>query len=226
MAEEALLEQVLGDCRGRRRGWPRPAAATLARASRRHAGRLARRVGSGLHPHDPAGAARDVEALLPRRGARAGQHPGRGAGAARGEPLRRHPDRGHVRLRPGLLRPLRAAATLPPARPRPRLQAARRARQPVALRDRAGLAGEHADERSSATPRCSSTPAATTRPTGPRGSRARSTSPAASGFARLAIEHGVPDRAGRGDRRPGDRALPRAGPRPRATSPARPPAAR
>ena len=45
--------------------------------------------------------------LVPRRGARAGQHPGRGAGAARRQPLGRHADRRHVRLRAGVLRPLR-----------------------------------------------------------------------------------------------------------------------
>ena len=41
------------------------------------------------------------------------------------------------------------------------------------------LAGEHGAARSSATPRCSCTPAATTRPTGRAGSPRRSTSPAA-----------------------------------------------
>ena len=176
-----------------------------------HAGRLARRLGPRLHPHDAAGAARDVEALLPRRGARPRQHPRRGPGAARRQPLRRHADRRHVRVRAGVLRPLRAAAALPPARARPRLPGPGGAGQPVALRNGAGVAGEHGAARSSATPRCSSTRAATTRPTGRAGSRRRSTSPAATGFARLAIEHGVPDRPGRGDRRPGDGAVPRPG---------------
>ena len=148
----------------------------VVRAITSRAGRLARRLGPGLHPHDAAGAARDVEALLPRGGARPRQHPRRGPRAARGEPLRRHADRGHVRLRAGLLRPLRAAAALPPARARPRLQAAGGAGEPVALRHRPGVAREHGAARSSATRRCSSTRAATTRPTGPAGSRRRSTS--------------------------------------------------
>ena len=39
-----------------------------------------------------------------------------------------------------LLRPLRPAAPLPPARARPRLQAAGRAGEPLEVRDRAGLA--------------------------------------------------------------------------------------
>ena len=66
--------------------------------------------------------------------------------------------------------------------------------------------------RSSAARRCSSTRAATTRPTGPRGSRPTSTSPGATGFARLAHRARRADRAGGGDRRAGDRAVPRPGP--------------
>ena len=71
-------------------------------------------------------------------------------------------------------------------------QAAGRAREALALRHRAGVAGEHARGRSSATPRCSSTRAATTRPTGPRWESAEIDFAGRTGFVRLALEHGVP----------------------------------
>ena len=145
-----------------------------------------------VHPHHAADAARVVGGLFPRRGPRPRQHPGRGPGAARGEPLRRHADRGHVRVLAGVLRPLRAAAPLPPARPRPGLPAAGGAREPVALRHRAGVAREHGRARSSATRRCSSIRAATTRRTGRAGSPANIDFAGRTGFVQLAIEHDVP----------------------------------
>ena len=118
--------------------------------------------------------------------------PAEGPGAARGQPLRRHADRGHVRVRAGVLRPLRAAAPLPPARPRPGLPAPGRARRacratgPCRHRRRTWRA------RSSATPRCSCTPAATTRRTGPSWESAEIDFAGRTGFVRLAIEHDVP----------------------------------
>ena len=150
--------------------------------------------------------------------------PRRRAGAAGRQPLRRHADRRHVRLRPALLRPLRRRAALPPARPRPRLPGARRAREPEPLRHRARQPGQHA------------------RRAGPRRRAARLPGrrprdlPAELGAGpdRLRGAHGLrqarararhPDRARRGDRRPGDGAVPRPGPADLARAAARPGAA-
>ena len=191
---------------------------------RARAGRLARRLGSRVHPHDAADAAPVLGRLLPRRGARAAQHPGRGPRPARGQPLRRHADRGHVRVRAGLLRPLRAAAALPPARPRPRVPAAGRRGDAVALRDRAGVAGEHG-ERARARRRAARLSRRRPRDLPPelgvRGDRLRRP----HGLREARDRARRADRAGGGHRRPGDRALPRAGPPPRAAAAARQPAA-
>src|SRR5688500_4115616 len=142
-----------------------------------------------------------------------------GPAAARRQPLRRDVDRGHVRVRPGLLRPLRSVAALPPARPRPRVQAAGGAREPVALRHGPGLAGEHEGR---PRPRCRAARLPRRRPRdlpahmGVRPDRLRG--PPRLRAARDRAQ--LPDRAGGRDRRPGDRALPGPGPRPRAPSPA------
>ena len=84
---------------------------------RRHARRprpAAKQPDDWLEARDPDYIERTLPALracerplLPRRGRRPGQHPRRRARAARRQPLGRHADRRHVRLRAGLLRPLR-----------------------------------------------------------------------------------------------------------------------
>ena len=223
MAEEALVGAGAGrggglGADGRRgdRGRGRPAATP---------GRLARCLGPGLHPHDAAGPARDVEGLLPGRGARPVEHPRGGPDPARRESLRRDADRGHVRVRPGVLRPLRPAAALPPARARPRLQAPRRAREPVSLRHRAGVAGEH-DARARARRGAARLPRRRPRDLpaelGVRQDRLRR----APRLREARDRARLPDRAGGGDRRTGDRAVPRAGARHRAPSEAGPAAPR
>ena len=118
--------------------------------------------------------------------------PAEGPGAARGEPLRRHADRGHLRVLAGVLRPLRPAAPLPPARPRHGLPDSGRARLAVALRDRPGLAGEHGP-RARARRRAARLSGRRPRDVPARaGSPPRSTSPAEPASCELAIEHDVP----------------------------------
>ena len=209
MAQEPFAEQVIGTIAG---------AARMAAAGGGDVVRLTSppedwldALGPALHPDHPAGAARDVEDLFPGRGARAGQHPGGGAGAARGQSLRRHADRGHVRVRAGVLRPLQPAAAVPPARARPGLQAAGRAREPVALRHGAGVAGEHgagARARRGAARLPGRRPRDVQAHVGVGQDRLRREDRlrAAGHRARRA------DRAGGGDRRPGDRSVPRPGP--------------
>ena len=118
--------------------------------------------------------------------------PARGPGAACRQPLRRHADRGHVRLLAGVLRPLRAACAASTSSPttscsRYRECAARsRATGPSRPRPRTWAA------RSSATPRCSSIRAATTRRTRPSWESADIDFAGRTGFVRFAIEHDVP----------------------------------
>src|SRR6185436_19253924 len=170
-----------------------------------------------------AGAASAVEAVLPGRGAGARQHPGRRAGAAGGQSLGRHPDRGHVRVRAGVLRRVRAAEALPPAGARPGVQAAGCAREPVALRDRAGVAREHgarARARLRAARLSGRRPRDVQTQLGVRQDRLRRPDrlrPAGDRARRA-------DRAGGGDRRAGDRVVPGTGPAARATPAAGQPA--
>ena len=182
----------------------------LGLAQRARAERLARRPRPRVHPRRAARDPRLERRLLPRRGPRARGDPGRRPGAARRQPLRRHADRRHVRLLPALLRPLRRRPALPPARPRPRLPGARRAREPQPLRHGPGQPGQHA-RRAGPRRRAARVP----------GRRPRDL-PAELGAGpdRLRGAHGLrqarararhPDRARGGDRRPGDRAVPRPG---------------
>ena len=117
-----------------RRGGPGGAA---PRAERRP-----RRTRSRLHPRDAARALDAREPVLPGRGARAPEHPGGGAGAARGQPLGRQPHSRHSRVHARVQHLLRGRAPLPPARPQPRAVDAR-ARDAAQVRH----GGRHARER-------------------------------------------------------------------------------
>ena len=189
------------------------------------AGRLARRVGSAVHPDHAAGAARDVEVYFRAEVRGLDNIPAEGPVLLVGQPLRRHADRGHVRVRAGVLRPLRAAAPLPPARARPGLQAAggaRRACRATAPCRRRRRTWARALERDAALLVYPGGDHETYRPSG---SPAKIDFAGRTGFVRLAHRARRADRAGRGDRRAGDGAVPRPGPAHRQAAAARQPAA-
>ena len=154
------------------------------------------------------GAVAAVEPVLPRRGPRPGQHPRGGAGPAGRQPLRRQPHARHAassrwpsartsassarfyQLAHNLVavdaRAWASCASSAPSRRRPTTRA----------------------RRWSPARRCSSTPAATTRSTGPSWERNKVDFGGRKGFIRLALEQDVPIVPVVADRRPGDRAVP------------------
>ena len=162
-----------------------------------------------LHPRAAAADVARGQHLVPRRGARTRQHPRRGAGAARRQPLGRQHDPGHDRIHARvqhLLRRRASASTSSPttsccrcpgsgslrkfgtvaASPRERSQGARLRRGAARLSGRR-LRGPPPEL--GAQPR--------------RLRRSQGLHPAGAGARR-------PDRPGRVDRRPGDRAVPHA----------------
>ena len=158
--EPALAGGVLGLRQRARRCAPTSTSATPTTSAR-----TCRAVAAG-HP------------LLPRRGARPGQHPRGRPGAAGRQPLRRQPDAGHDRLHARLLDLLRRRAALLPARPQPRARLPGRAAS-CASTAPSPPRRERRARRSTPAPRCSSTRAATTRSTGRPGRATGSTSAAA-----------------------------------------------
>ena len=160
---------------------PRPSLLSRLRARARRPGPARDppgrpgRARSGLHPRAAAADVADREHLVPRRGARPGQHPRVRPRAAGRQPLRRQHDAGHDHLHARLQHVLRRRAALLPARPQPR---AVDADAGIASQVRHGrrLAARTPRRRSSPAPRCWSIPAATTRYTAPPGSATASTS--------------------------------------------------
>ena len=210
MADEALTEQVIATIAG---------AARMAAVGGGDIVRLTSRPDDwldawdpALHPHDAAGAAGDVEALLPRRRCGAST-----TSRAEGPVLLVGNHSGGTLIADtfvfaqALLRPLRPVAALPPAGARPRVQGAGRAGEPVAL----GTVPASPENMARALERDA---ALLVYP----GRRPRDL-PAHVGVGedRLRRADGLraardrarrPDRPDRRDRRPGDRAVPRPGP--------------
>ena len=98
---------------------------------------------------------------------------------------------GHRRLHARLRHLLRRRAALLPARPQPRALDAG-ARLPAQVRHGRRNAGERRPARSTRAPRCSSTPAATTRCTARAGTPAKVDFGGRKGFIRLALDKDVP----------------------------------
>ena len=184
-----------------------PAGVGGRSSSRPRPRRRPRRARPRLHPREPPAPVAARLAVLPRRGARARQRARGGPGAARRQPLRRQPDARHGRLHARLQHLLRGRARLPPARPQPRALDAR-AVVPAQVRHGRRLAGERPQGARRPAPRCSSTPAATTRSTARAGSATASTSAAARASSGSRSTQDVPIVPVVVDRRAGDRAVP------------------
>ena len=153
---------------------PRTAGSRPAGPAADPAGR-SRRTRRGLHPGAAAAALAVGQHLVPRRGARAGQHPGFRPGAAGRQPLRRKHDPGHDGLHARLQHLLRRRAGVLPAGPQSGAVDAG-ARSAAQVRHRRGLAGKRPQGAASPGPRCWSTRAATTRFTVRAGNGTASTS--------------------------------------------------
>ena len=163
----------------------------VAQVPRAHPEGRPRRARPRLHPRDAARPVAARELLLPRRGARPGPHPGRGPGAAGGQPLRRQPDARHARLHARVQHLLRRRAALLPARPQPGAVDARPG-LPAQVRHGRRLAARTPTRRSTPAPRCWSTRAATTRCTARRWESAKVDFGGRKGFIRLALDKDVP----------------------------------
>ena len=166
-----------------------------------------RRARPRLHPRVAARPVAAGQPLVPRRGARPRADPGRGPGAAGGQPLGRQPDARHRRVHAGLQHLLRRRAALLPAGPQPGAVDAR-AWASCASTARWRPRPHNADKALDSGAALLVYPGGDYEVHRPSWERAKVDFGGRKGFIRLALEQGRADRAGGVGRRPGDGAVP------------------